>query len=97
MPRAAIHAAAPGLVLAQATGRWGNYFNQELYDRPGNLPWAVKIAHPVHCSSVTACAASPRLFVVRDKAGGRQAPGFSASSGEVYRWSVKTRLAGWPP
>jgi prolipoprotein diacylglyceryl transferase len=34
---------APGLVLAQALGRWGNYFNQELYGKPSNLPWAVKI------------------------------------------------------
>jgi len=37
-------AAAPGLVLAQAIGRWGNYFNQELFGRPSNLPWAVRIA-----------------------------------------------------
>jgi prolipoprotein diacylglyceryl transferase len=34
---------APGLVLAQALGRWGNYFNQELYGKPSDLPWAVKI------------------------------------------------------
>jgi prolipoprotein diacylglyceryl transferase len=37
---------APGLILAQALGRWGNYFNQELYGRPSKLPWAVKIDHP---------------------------------------------------
>jgi prolipoprotein diacylglyceryl transferase len=37
---------APGLILAQALGRWGNYFNQELYGRPSDLPWAVKIDHP---------------------------------------------------
>jgi phosphatidylglycerol:prolipoprotein diacylglycerol transferase len=36
-------AAAPGLVLAQAIGRWGNYFNQELFGRPSNLPWAIRI------------------------------------------------------
>jgi phosphatidylglycerol:prolipoprotein diacylglycerol transferase len=34
---------APGLVLAQAIGRWGNFFNQELYGAPTNLPWAVYI------------------------------------------------------
>jgi prolipoprotein diacylglyceryl transferase len=34
---------APGLVLAQAIGRWGNYFNQELFGRPTDLPWALKI------------------------------------------------------
>lgn len=37
-------AAAPGLILAQAVGRWGNYFNQELFGRPSNLPWAIQIA-----------------------------------------------------
>ncbi|WP_327370670.1 prolipoprotein diacylglyceryl transferase [Streptomyces sp. NBC_01217] len=36
-------AVAPGLVLAQAIGRWGNYFNQELYGRPTDLPWALYI------------------------------------------------------
>jgi phosphatidylglycerol:prolipoprotein diacylglycerol transferase len=36
-------AAAPGLVLAQAIGRWGNYFNQELFGRPSDLPWAIRI------------------------------------------------------
>jgi phosphatidylglycerol---prolipoprotein diacylglyceryl transferase len=36
-------ALAPSLALAQAIGRWGNYFNQELYGRPSTLPWAVEI------------------------------------------------------
>ena len=37
-------AAAPGLALGQAIGRWGNYFNQELFGRPSDLPWAIRIA-----------------------------------------------------
>ncbi|MGI9048955.1 MAG: prolipoprotein diacylglyceryl transferase [Rubrobacteraceae bacterium] len=37
-------AAAPGLVLGQAVGRWGNYFNQELFGLPSKLPWAIRIA-----------------------------------------------------
>ena len=37
-------AAAPGIILAQAIGRWGNYFNQELFGRPSDLPWAIRIA-----------------------------------------------------
>ena len=37
-------AVAPGLVLAQAIGRWGNYFNQELFGRPSQLPWAIRIS-----------------------------------------------------
>lgn len=32
-----------GLALGQAVGRWGNFFNQELYGRPSNLPWAITI------------------------------------------------------
>ncbi len=35
---------SPGVILAQAIGRWGNYFNQELYGYPTNLPWGVYIA-----------------------------------------------------
>jgi prolipoprotein diacylglyceryl transferase len=34
---------APALPLAQAIGRWGNYFNQELFGRPTKLPWGLRI------------------------------------------------------
>jgi phosphatidylglycerol:prolipoprotein diacylglycerol transferase len=33
----------PGLILAQAIGRWGNFVNQELYGRPTDLPWGIYI------------------------------------------------------
>jgi prolipoprotein diacylglyceryl transferase len=36
-------ALAPGLLVAQAIGRWGNWFNQELYGRPTDLPWGLEI------------------------------------------------------
>src|SRR5438874_5501977 len=36
-------AVAPGLLLAQGIGRWGNWFNQELYGKPTDLPWGLKI------------------------------------------------------
>ncbi|MFE6618476.1 prolipoprotein diacylglyceryl transferase [Streptomyces sp. NPDC057740] len=36
-------AIAPGIALAQAIGRWGNWFNQELYGRRTDLPWALEI------------------------------------------------------
>jgi prolipoprotein diacylglyceryl transferase len=36
-------AMAPSLLLAQAIGRFGNYFNQELFGRPTELPWALEI------------------------------------------------------
>lgn len=35
--------AAPSLALGQAIGRWGNFFNQELYGAPTNLPWRIFI------------------------------------------------------
>ena len=38
-------AAAPGIVLAQAIGRWGNYFNNELHGGRTDLPWGLQI----HC------------------------------------------------
>jgi phosphatidylglycerol:prolipoprotein diacylglycerol transferase len=34
---------APGLFAMQAIGRWGNFFNQELYGPPTNLPWGIAI------------------------------------------------------
>lgn len=37
-------AVAPGIALAQAIGRFGNYFNQELFGAPTTLPWALEIA-----------------------------------------------------
>jgi len=36
-------ALAPGLILAQALGRFGNYFNQELFGLPTDLPWGLQI------------------------------------------------------
>jgi prolipoprotein diacylglyceryl transferase len=36
-------ALAPGIVIAQAIGRWGNWFNQELFGKPTTLPWALEI------------------------------------------------------
>ena len=47
-----VDAVAPGVLLAQAVGRWGNYFNQELFGTPTDLPWGLEIdssnpAYPV--------------------------------------------------
>jgi prolipoprotein diacylglyceryl transferase len=38
-----VDAVAPGVLLAQAIGRWGNYFNQELFGTPTTLPWGLEI------------------------------------------------------
>jgi prolipoprotein diacylglyceryl transferase len=42
-----IDAMAPGVLVAQALGRWGNWFNQELFGRPTDLPWGLEI-DPAH-------------------------------------------------
>jgi phosphatidylglycerol---prolipoprotein diacylglyceryl transferase len=39
----ALDAAIPGIPLAQAFGRWGNYFNQELFGTPTKVPWALEV------------------------------------------------------
>jgi len=39
-------ALAPGLLLAQAMGRFGNWFNQELFGLPTDLPWGLEIDYP---------------------------------------------------
>ncbi|MGI8974414.1 MAG: prolipoprotein diacylglyceryl transferase [Gaiella sp.] len=48
---------APGLLLAQAVGRLGNWWNQELYGRPTDLPWALEI-DPVNRPLATLDAAT---------------------------------------
>jgi prolipoprotein diacylglyceryl transferase len=42
-PAVAITFGAPAIALAQAIGRWGNWFNQELFGKPTDLPWALEI------------------------------------------------------
>jgi prolipoprotein diacylglyceryl transferase len=41
--RLMMDAVAPGLLFAQGIGRWGNYWNQELYGKPTSLPWGLRI------------------------------------------------------
>ena len=43
---AVLDAMAPGVLIAQALGRWGNWFNQELFGKPSTRPWALKIDLP---------------------------------------------------
>ena len=42
-PLVMLTCAAPAIALAQAIGRWGNWFNQELFGRATDLPWALEI------------------------------------------------------
>ena len=46
---------APGLFVMQAIARWGNFFNQELYGSPTNLPWGI----PIDCAHRVAAYACP--------------------------------------
>ncbi|MFM7069368.1 MAG: prolipoprotein diacylglyceryl transferase, partial [Actinomycetes bacterium] len=41
--RLALDAVAPSVPIAQAIGRFGNYFNQELFGRPTSVPWALRV------------------------------------------------------
>jgi prolipoprotein diacylglyceryl transferase len=51
-----LDALAPGVLVAQAIGRWGNWFNQELYGRPTDLPWGLKIDNDHFSSAYQASA-----------------------------------------
>ncbi len=46
-----MNAVAPALLVAQAVGRIGNYFNQELFGKPSSLPWAVQISYAARLNS----------------------------------------------
>jgi prolipoprotein diacylglyceryl transferase len=72
---------APGIVLAQAIGRWGNWFNQELFGRPTTLPWGLEISiehrplgyqqyttfHPTFLYESLSCLAIVGLLLLAEK------------------------------
>jgi phosphatidylglycerol:prolipoprotein diacylglycerol transferase len=65
---------APGLFLMQAIGRWGNFFNQELYGPPTTLPWGIPIdcAHrvvPYTCAAYPPTTLFHPLFLYESLAG----------------------------
>ena len=76
-----LDAIAPGVLVAQALGRWGNWFNQELFGRPTDLPWALEIDeehrpsafldqptfHPTFLYEFLWCLAAFALIVVLDR------------------------------
>ena len=61
---------APALALAQAIGRWGNYFNQELFGLPSKLPWAVRITDQGQLANISPARYRPAL-----NAAGQYLPG----------------------
>ena len=73
---------APALPLAQSIGRWGNWFNQELFGRPTTLPWALEVSdfrtkqagypigtlfHPTCLYESLACLALCGILLLLDK------------------------------
>jgi len=57
-------AAAPGVALAQAIGRWGNWFNNELYGGPTDLPWGLTIHQWNHAAGRAAVDADGNPIVL---------------------------------
>ena len=78
-----VDAVAPGVLLAQALGRWGNYFNNELFGTPTDLPWGLEIAqdnaaypkglpggvlfHPTFLYESLWCLAGAALLILLDR------------------------------
>jgi len=54
---------APGLLVGQAVGRWGNFVNQEVYGRPTDLPWAITIDPPYRIQGFEQVAKYHPLFL----------------------------------
>ncbi len=44
---ALLSCSVPGIAVAQSIGRWGNWWNQELFGRPTTLPWALRVSDAV--------------------------------------------------
>lgn len=78
-----LDALAPGVLLAQAIGRWGNWFNIELFGKPLTAPWALQVPfenrpsgyqsfatfHPTFLYESIWCVAVALLLIKTDKAG----------------------------
>lgn len=86
--------AAPAIPVAQAIGRWGNWWNQELFGRPTELPWALSVSngtaikagypigttfHPTFLYESLACLALAALLLVVEKR-------FSPARGRLIAW-----------
>ncbi|MEV7856948.1 prolipoprotein diacylglyceryl transferase [Streptomyces sp. NPDC088183] len=88
-------ALAPGIVIAQAIGRWGNWFNQELYGKPTDVPWALKIDngldngtfHPTFLYESLWCVGVGLLVIWADKK-------FKLGHGRAFALYVAAYCAG---
>ena len=98
---ALLDAAAPGILVAQAIGRLGNWFNQELFGRPTTLPWGLEIEpryrpagfvqfstfHPTFLYEALWCLAAAALLVWLDRR-------FRLGHGKVFALYVMLYTAG---
>jgi prolipoprotein diacylglyceryl transferase len=94
-------AAAPGLLVAQAIGRLGNWFNQEVFGRPTTLPWALEIApqhrpagyeqfatfHPTFLYEILWCLGACVVLIMVDRR-------FRLGHGQVFALYVALYTAG---
>jgi prolipoprotein diacylglyceryl transferase len=98
---AVLDAVAPAILVAQAIGRLGNWFNQELFGRPTTLPWGLEIAtdyrpagyaqfatfHPTFLYEMLWCLAAAILLVWLDRR-------FRLGYGKVFALYVMLYCAG---
>jgi prolipoprotein diacylglyceryl transferase len=88
-------AVAPGIAFAQAIGRWGNWFNQELYGKPTDLPWALEIDngidvgtfHPTFLYESLWCVGVGVLVILADRR-------FKLGHGRAFALYVAAYTAG---
>lgn len=92
---------APALLVAQAIGRLGNYFNQELYGKPTTLPWGLEIDaahivggypagtlfHPTFLYEMLWCLAAAALLLALEKR-------FSLVGGQLFALYIMVYTAG---
>jgi len=91
-----ISCAAPAIAIAQAIGRWGNWFNQELFGRPTTVPWGLEVSgdiavkagyiagttfHPTFLYESVGCIVLAWLLIRLE---GRTAP----ARGRLFAWYV---------
>lgn len=91
---AIISCAAPAIAIAQAIGRWGNWWNQELFGRPTTLPWALRVSdsvavkagevagttfHPTFLYESLGCVALAGLLIVVERR-------FQPAPGRLLAW-----------
>lgn len=100
---------APGLVFAQAIGRWGNYFNQELYGLPTKMPWGIPIDairratgftgseffHPVFLYESLWCAFVGIILLLMHKNRGNHTPCLRRQSDSSLEWKEYGRIFLW--